>query len=275
MESAQHPRLLDLPEPPTSAVEHEKRHAWLILKSAIAKLNPTRDPASPTRWFSIPLAAGCLLPFLSPSAQALYVGLWRLTGRFRKGLPNTWFWCTDTGPSLQRPTIHSTTGLSPRSLARARTALRDSGAAYITTAGPEQVPTWYALRWPLDIPAAADRSQQIIMARELLAGGEPWAPLHAWAALALAVLPGETPKEVRCPRSALAQRVVTALSPPGRPHLLRRALSDLQAADPWLLRQLNDWALPDACPRSSTQTSSSGSAQPSRISTPETAPPSS
>lgn len=223
-------------------------HALQIYKALKASDVPTIDPPAPVEAMPLPsawLLAWC--PVLSPPAQALLVHLAYLSQRFSGRIANRWFWRPDADLGDHRESgLIRQTGLSPRSLARARAELATAEVLFRTTHARPGTATWYALRWPpplppwvepdaADVGAARDADRRrTIVAAEIQKGGAPWAPSSAWARLCRAQAGDDG--------AYAADNILTAASPTQ----MGAALDFLdQLRDgAWLRRQLT-WGIPE------------------------------
>ena len=212
------------------STEAARADARAIARGQRALLEPTHPPRRAPRHIAyLPLAALYASEGLPAAARALYLHLW-MTGRLvtgNKPLP-PWFWHTDA--QLERET-----GASPATLLRARRALRAANLINHTTNQGEQrpTPTWYFLRFPLEIPDHIEPHRRPVFADEWEANGHPPTPLRAWAMLVTQAAPAA---------AEIARDIEQ--TPPGLAHLRLDLAARIPEVSPWLYRQLI-WAAPE------------------------------
>jgi len=191
---------------------------------------PKASRHSPRNVAPIPLTAVYAARVLDTAPHLLYLLLWAALRRYTKDPSAMWFWCTDAQ-------LTKDTGLSPATLLRARKAIRAADLAYITTNQGLHGPTWYGMRFPIEIPDDAPPWILNLFADEIEHNGFPPTPLRSLAELARRLSTTESPEGALI-TAALAN------TPPHKADLRRAYARQLRGEHPWLHRQL-EWAAPD------------------------------
>jgi len=177
-------------------------------------LHPAPLPPDPRHVLKLPTVVVLSLGQVPTPARHLHLHLWEIRPKLAgRGL---WFWRTDDQ-------LAPATGLSERSLSRARAQLRALGLWYATLNRGTKAPTWYAPVWPPPIPPGIEGPLTHLWLDEAEVCA-PYAPLDALALLAQRTHP-------------LALPLLADLRSP-------RTLATLRRSYPWLWLQLR-WAAPD------------------------------
>lgn len=197
--------------------------AIMRAQTRLLHLPPDPAPPAPVHVVTLPLLLLHHAETLEPSPRLLLLHLWTVARAVTKQPIPSWFWHTDRQWTRE-------TGLSPRTLARARRVLEDRRLLLITdNQGQGKRETWYAPVWPPPPPPATHTYRLQVYADELAASGHPPSRLVMWTRLARAA---------DCHPTARALALDLAATPAAPPEIRLRLAARLREADPWLARQL-------------------------------------